>query len=119
MVQEWWAAHGTSINPDLLSTLGIVVFDKTGPIAVTHLYPAVTAEIVWMGFTARNPSLSQYKAGKALKLLIEAAEQAVATAGYKVLFTGFDASALIKLCAHRGYHRGGSVVEQWKVVNHV
>lgn len=113
----WWAQyHGNEINAKLLSRFGVAVLDKSGPIAVTHLYPTTTADIVWVGFTIRAPHISHYKAGKALKLLLEETEEAIRRLGYSVAYTGFDAPALQKLCQRRGYHAGSSVVEQWKAV---
>lgn len=114
---SWWQQwHGNAIDKKLLSRFGVAVLDKTGPIALTHLYPTSTADIVWVGFTAREPNLSHYRAGKALKLLLETAEEATSQLGYSIVYTGFDAPALQKLCKLRGYHDGGPVREQWKAV---
>ncbi len=117
LVGGWWQQHkGNVIHEKLLARFGVAILDETGPIAITHLYPASTADIVWMGFTVVSPSISKHRAGKALKLLIEETEEAVRQLGYSVVYTGFDAPALQKLCKTRGYHEGSAVVEQWKAV---
>mgnify|MGYP006266391305 CR=1 FL=1 len=117
LVGAWWAVyHGNRIHPDMLSSYGIAVLDKGLPIAVTHIYPAITAKLAWVGFTITDPMLSRYKAGKAIMKLMAGAEESIKALGYTVLYTGFDAPALQKLMKRRGYHEGSYVVEQWKVV---
>jgi hypothetical protein len=118
VVQSWWTQwHGHPVlNENVLARLGVAVLDETGPVAVTHLYPASTASVVWTGFTVRAPHLSAYKAGRALKLLLAEAEETVRRMGYSILYTGYDNKALQKLCKREGYHEGSHVIEQWKVV---
>lgn len=117
-VQGWWAQwHGHEIlNPKVLARLGVAVLDEKGPVAVTHIYPANTADLVWLGFTVRCPQVSAYKAGKALKLLLSESEETVRRMGYSIVYTGYDSLALQQMCKRAGYHEGSTVKEQWKVV---
>lgn len=116
MVNWWMRHHGNAIDVKLLARFGVAVLEDEHPIAITHLYPTTTADIVWMGFTARDPSISHYKAGKALKLLLTESEDAVRRLGYSVLYTGFDSPALQKLCKRHGFNEGDRMLEQWKEV---
>lgn len=114
--QAWWYYwHGTPINEQILSRFGVVVLDELdAPLAIAYLYPVSTCNMCWIGFTARDPYISAYRAGKALKLLIQAAEDAVAELGYSIIYTGYDSPALQRLVAERGYHKGSLVQEYFK-----
>ncbi len=108
----WYRFHGNPINERLLSRFGVVVLDaKDNPLAIAYIYPASTADIAWIGFTVVDPYASKFMAGKALKLLLPACEDAIAALGYSVIYAGYDAKALQKLCRQRGYYVASQVQE--------
>lgn len=113
--QAWWYKwHGEPINERLLSRLGVVVCEGGAPLAIAYLYPSQGSDICWAGFTVRDPYISSYKAGKALKLLVSAVEDASRKLGYSILYTGYDSPALQKLVKSRGYYEGSQVKEYFK-----
>lgn len=114
--QAWWYHwHGSPISERLLSRLGIAVLDDAGdPLAFGYLYLGQYSEMAWLGFTVRSPFISPYKAGKALKLLIEATEDEVKRLGYSILYAGYDSPALQKLMERRGYIKAAMVREYLK-----
>lgn len=114
--QAWWYKwHGNPINERLLSRFGVAVLDDNGALlAVSYIYPAQTAELAWIGFTVRDPYLSSYRAGKALMLLLQESEDTIRALGYPLVYVGYDASALKKLCERRQYHKGSAVQEYFK-----
>jgi hypothetical protein len=115
--QAWWYAwHGNPINERLLSRFGVVIHDDKAPIAIAYIYPVQTADMAWIGFTVRDPFASSYKAGKALKLLIPACEDAIKKLGYSIVYTSYDAPALQRLVAERGYFAGSLVQEYFKEI---
>jgi hypothetical protein len=116
LTQGWWYSwHGNAINDKLLSRFGIAVLDDNSePMAIAYLYPVSTCDMVWIGFTVRDPSLSRFKAGKALKLLVQGAEDTVKSLGYSIIYTAYDAKALQKLVRDRGYYAGSQVQEYFK-----
>lgn len=115
-VSAWfYKYHGQPLSERLLSRFGAAVLDeKQLPLAVTYIYPVVACDIAWIGFTARDPFISSYQAGKALKLLIPAAEDYIRRMGYPIAYVAFDSLALQKLVAKRGYVKGSMVQEYFK-----
>ena len=113
--QSWWAQwHGNAINARLLSDFGVAVLDDTGPIAIAYLYPPRGSAVCYLGFTIREPSLSPIVAGRAIKLLLPAAEDYAKYLGYNVLHAAYDAAAMCKLCEQRGYFKASQVQEYFK-----
>jgi hypothetical protein len=113
--QTWWQQwHGVRINDKLLSRFGVAICEGAKPLAIGYIYPSQCADICFMGFTVRDPNLSRYKAGKALKLLIEACETEVKKLGYPILYTTYDSPALHRLVEKRGYYKGSAVQEYFK-----
>lgn len=114
--QSWWHSwHGNAINEKLLSRFGVAVLDSYHePMAVAYLYPVATCDMVWVGFTVRDPRLSKLRAGRALKLLMQGAEDTVKSLGYSIIYTAYDAKALQKLVRDRGYYAGSQVQEYFK-----
>lgn len=111
----WWHQwHGEMINERLLSRFGVVIHQNNEAIAVAHIYPVSTCDMAWIGFTVCSPYISKIRAGRALKLLIEKAEEEVKKLGYSVVYTAFDAPALQKIVAARGYYPGSNVKEYFK-----
>lgn len=114
-VRQWWLSwHGVDCGSSILSRYGVAVLERDRVLAVSHLYPAQTASLCFIGFTVRDPDLSLYRAGKALKLLLSAAEDAIRQIRYDIVYTQFDSLALQKLVKRRGYHEGSQVLEYWK-----
>lgn len=113
---RWWSIHheGTHFNSRILSNLGCAVFDGAEILAITYIYLAKGSELAWIGFTIRNPGITAIRAGRALKLLIEKAEDIIREAGYSIVYTGYDTPSLQKLVASREYYKGSDVVEYWK-----
>lgn len=115
---SWWHGHKGTIfqTPSLLSRFGTAVLEGDTPIAVQHIYTGNTADMVFVGFTVTDPTLTKYRAGKALKLLALETEEAIRRLGYGAVYTSFDNSALQKLYGKLGYQAGSTVLEQWKVL---
>lgn len=116
LAQMWWYRwHGNAINEKLLSRFGVAILgDDQLPLAIAFIYPVSTCNIAWIGFTVRDPALSKYAGGKAIKLLIEAAEDAIRSIGYSIVYTTYDAPALLKIVKERGYEAGSQVQEYFK-----
>ena len=107
-VQEWWSQwHGNRLDRRMMCKHGISVVglknDRMQLLAVGYLYPIIGAEICYMGFVVRNPELTPFRAGKALKLLIKEAEDTVRRMGYSILHTTFEVDSLKKYVTKRGY----------------
>lgn len=116
--QAWWYKwHGNPVNERLLSRFGVAIREADGsPLAFAYIYPVSTADMAWIGFTVRDPYISSFKAGKALKLLIPACEDAIRKLGYSIVYTTYDAPALQRLVAERGYYAGSLVQEYFKEI---
>lgn len=113
--QAWWYKwHGNPISERLLSSYGVAVMESEAPLAIAYIYPVATADMAWIGFTVRDPFISSYKAGRALKLLLPSCEDAVRSLGYSIAYTSYDSSALQRLVSRRGYYAGSMVQEYFK-----
>lgn len=114
--QAWWYAwHGQPIHERLLSNFGVAVLSDSGaPLAFAYIYPAAGSELAWLGFIVRDPFASALTAGRALKLLISAAETAAKRLGYPILYAATDSPAIKKLLNKRGYQLGSQVQEYFK-----
>lgn len=112
VAQDWWEVwHGNRIRADILSSYGIVVLDKTGPLALGYLFPPIGSGMCILGWVITNPNVSKFRAGKAIKLLIQAAEDESKLLGYSVLYVQTDSTAVQKVCLSRDYHVGAVVQE--------
>lgn len=114
---KWWAesAHDGVLTPVILSRLGIIVADDLIPLAVTHIYPMPTSESLYIGFFVRNPSVSPFRAGKAIKLALEGAENYCRQIGAKVVMSSSNNHTIKSLMAINGYITEPSS-QFWKVL---
>jgi hypothetical protein len=106
--QEFWRHwHGNVIDKKMMCEHGVMVTDQFNDrmriLAMGYLYPIIGADICYMGFVVRNPEVSAFRAGKALKLLISKAEDTARGMGYSILHTTFEVESLRKYVAKQGY----------------
>ena len=115
-VQAWFYKwHGQPISERLLSMFGVAVLgDDDAPLAIAYIYPVVASDIAWIGITVRDPYIDPFRAGKALKLLIDEAEDSIKRMGYAIAYVGYDSPSLQRMVAERGYCKGSLVQEYFK-----
>lgn len=118
ILEDWWKYY----HPDkpfshrVCSTYLTLVLDTKEEclIAAQFVYPALGSGCAWLGFTVRDPAISAFKAGKALRILFAKSEEAIRQMGWSIVYTNFDVPALQKLVAKRDYVGGSIHKEYWR-----
>ena len=107
ITQQWWRAwHPQGIDGGLLSPHGVAVLDNTGPVAIAHMFPSIQTDICFLGWVVANPSSSKFKIGKALKLLMQSAQDEAKRLGYPILYVQSESTAVHKVCAQADFSAG-------------
>lgn len=114
-MSTWWSHYypGVSFSEDNASPYGVLVLDEGKPIMGQYIYPASGCKVAWLGFTVRDPSISAFKAGKAIKMLMDQAEKYVKFIGYRLVCVSTTSPAIQKASIKRGY-AGEASQELWR-----
>lgn len=100
---SWWTDRGKNApEVDRLSTLGVVVSDTKGPLAMSFGYLS-NSRLAQIGFTATNPKGGLKARIAAVTRAVSAVEKILKDSGVKYINTFSDESALSKLFLRIGY----------------
>lgn len=117
LMAKWWDQYYPNtppLSPLFLTRYGSVVTDGEHPVALQYIYPAGDSQVVWLGFTIRDPKLSPLRAGRALQVLFETSEKAILSMGRSLVITNFESPSLQRIAVKRGYSGGMNTKEYWR-----
>lgn len=91
ILMDWWFKHhGKEFNANFISQHGIVVLKDSTPQCVCFLYFPSNSKLCQLAFVVRNPWIEPYRAGKAMKLLLNSAVHVCRQLGYNAIYSASE-----------------------------
>lgn len=107
LMRKWWPTYfKREFQPAFESSYGVVVICGDTPCAICYLYPTLGSQAIQLAFVCRNPEISAFKAGKALKLLASYSVHACKEMGYSLIYTATADQTVQKLFRDNDFFEG-------------